>query len=115
MTKTIIDLYEDNAGFLHLHQQGSDTVYEDLPVSTGPKFTDDAQAIAERNVSNWSKEWIWPYEDVQNDLQEANLIATWKDGTITVHKRPDRSGELFLGLKDCDTLTYPYTYTPHQV
>lgn len=79
--KNRVNLYEDNAGGLHLHRVGDEVIYCDVGFS-GASFAEDAQALLDGDAADWEIETL-PLE-VAEVLRETDLIATYYDEHVSV-------------------------------
>lgn len=105
--ESTIDVYEDNAGNIFLHLEGTLVIYQDDPFVTNQTVDEDTQAIITGDTSNWSSDWVhrFPNKEVLEEMlsqQEMYLIATWHaDERIEIWKNLCGSaGEKFLGIEE---------------
>lgn len=85
-----IDLYENNAGRLHIVV--GNTAY-DVTGTDGP-FRYDGNAIV-------AEEWdAAEDEDFVQSLHEDDHLATYEYGRVIVHRPPGCAGQQYLGLSD---------------
>lgn len=104
--QAIIELYEDNAGGLHLYQQGRALAVGGL--SSSGTFADDAQSLAEGGV--WLHDWNGQTADNFEALQVgqtngARHVATYDPRTKAVMLTEDAPGSAareYLGLRDAE-------------
>lgn len=115
----VVDLYEDNAGGLFVHKQGSDKVYQDDPcLAPGSDFQEVAFVMGvDMTITGWSDEWIHPFDKMQAvfDHSETHKIATYDSESmeVTVLRKPGLAGKKYLKLTDgqWNNNPYPFMYT----
>lgn len=102
--QAIIELYEDNAGGLHLYQHGRALVVGGLSCDGG--FADDAQSLAEGGVwlHDWNGQIAYDFNELRvGKTNGARQVATYDPRTRAVTLTEDAPGSAareYLGLRD---------------
>lgn len=101
-----VDLYETGGGALFLNLRGSLVVYGDFEhigmygAQAENLFPANAAALAAGETADWTvprfdgQEFL---DEIQDDkLNGGGLVATWENGTVTIHGKPGRAAQMFL-------------------
>ena len=102
--ESCIRIYEDNAGQIFLHLEGTLTIYQDDPFITGEAYEKDTEAIFSGDTFNWSPDWVHRFPN-QESLEEwiaqpemRLILSCYPDGSVQYGEQPGKAGERFLGI-----------------
>lgn len=91
MTMQTVKLYEDNAGGLYLHKDGTETVWSGLQRVQGGRFADDAATLADGDTSDWALD-TYP----ATEIDDTNMVAIYQGGKVEIVGRPGLAAEIYL-------------------
>jgi hypothetical protein len=100
MTRTLAyaELYEDNAGGLYIYavtDDGVERAYDGAEHGGNQWVVDVRDMAADPEPDAWDLDYHLP-EGYQIDLDQLDLIATFRDGHIVVERHPGYSGTRYL-------------------